>query len=72
MERCPKCLDYTLSFDPMNSTAVCNSYRCDFAQNVQNQNQYFKSYVITKLNWNNYCAQTPIFVRRLRGTLAPT
>ena len=71
MERCPKCLDYTLSFDPMSSTAVCNSYHCDFEQNVQNQNQYFKRYVITELNWNNYCAQTPTFVRKLRGTLAP-
>lgn len=71
MEKCPKCSDYTLSYEPQERDAVCKSYTCDFSQKVTDVNQYHKSYVISELNWKNYCAKTPLFIRKLRGTLTP-
>ena len=71
MEKCPKCLDYTLSYDPVLRTACCNSYDCNFIKGVDNVGAYFKNYVISELNWSNYCAKTSPSVRRWRNTLAP-
>jgi len=71
MERCPKCKDYTLSYDPLRCGAVCTSYDCDYIEMVSDIDEYFKVYVISKLNWDNYCASTPFFIRELRGTLYP-
>lgn len=71
MERCPKCNDYTLSYDPLRGAAVCTSHGCDYIKTVSDTDEYFKVYVTSKLNWDNYCASTPLFIRQLRGTLSP-
>ena len=71
MEKCPKCEDYTLSYNPRRCVAVCNSHDCDYIQKVEDMEDYFNRYVISELNWDNYCAKTPLFVRKLRGTLTP-
>jgi hypothetical protein len=70
MEKCPKCKDFTLSFDPKKSMAACNSFSCNYSKGVNNINGYFKSFVVSKLNWDNYCAQTPLFVRQIRESLS--
>jgi hypothetical protein len=72
MEICPKCHDYTLSYDPSRKVALCYSHACDYEMSVTGLEEYFKNYVISELNWENYCAKTPIFVRKLRGTLEPS
>jgi hypothetical protein len=69
MEKCPKCKDFTLSFDPKRSMAACSSFTCSYSKLVNNNNEYFKNFVVSKLNWDNYCAQTPVFVRQIRESL---
>jgi hypothetical protein len=71
MEICPKCHDYTLSYDPSRRTAICCSCSCNFEESVNGLEDYFNTYVISELNWDNYCAKTPLFIRKLRGTLEP-
>ncbi len=70
-EKCPRCESYTLSYDPARRTARCYRLDCDFEEKVNDVDEYFKKFVITKLNWTNYCASTPFFVRKIRGTLEP-
>jgi len=70
-EKCPSCQSYTLSYDPVRKTARCYRVDCDFEEKVTDGDEYFEKFVITKLNWTNYCASTPAFVRKIRGTLKP-
>lgn len=71
MEICPKCKSYTLSYDSRRCVAICNSYECDYIYRVKDIEDYFNQFVVSELNWNNYCAKTPSFIRKLRGTLEP-
>ena len=71
MEKCPKSKDNYLSYDPHRKTACCVSHDCDFEEKVLDQEDYFRKFVISSLNWENYCARTPLFVRKIRGTLEP-
>lgn len=71
MERCPQCKDYSLCYDPKGSWAVCTSYGCGYVGEVVSADEYYHKYVISALNWDNYCACTPLFVRELRGTKGP-
>jgi len=71
MEKCPKCNNYTLSYDPRSGKANCTRFNCNYSEIVDNSDDYYNKYVISKFNWDNYCAQTPLFVRELRGTLNP-
>lgn len=71
MEKCPKCRDYTLSYDARIHAAVCTKYTCGFVFQVQDVQDYYDNFVISEINWNNYCAKTPRYVRTLRGTLSP-
>jgi len=71
MEICPKCRDYTLSYDPARRVAICYSKKCNYCQPINDYKDYFKSFIISKLNWENYCAKTPSSIRKLRGTMAP-
>jgi hypothetical protein len=71
MEICPKCKDYSLSYDPRRKTARCYSLTCRFEEPVINSSDYFDRYVISPLNWENFCAQTPLFVREIRGIKEP-
>lgn len=70
-EKCPRCESYSLSYDPVRGTARCYRMDCDFEEKVKDVDDYFDRFVIAKLNWDNYCASTPFFVRKIRGTLKP-
>jgi len=70
-EICPTCIQYTLNHDARRETARCYNYTCGFELRVRNYEEYFNRFVISKLNWTNYCAQTPLFIRRIRNTLEP-
>lgn len=70
-EICPHCKSYTLSYDPVRKTARCYSLECDFEKRVQDEDDYFNKFVISELNWTNYCASTPTFVRQIRGHFKP-
>lgn len=70
-EICPKCKSYTLSYNPVRRSAMCYRLDCDFEERVPDEDNYFNRFVITKLNWTNYCASTPTFVRKIRGHLKP-
>jgi len=67
MEKCPKCNYYTLSYDPRLGTAICTRYSCDYSEVVSDSDDYYKKFVISQYNWDNFCASTPPFVRKLRG-----
>lgn len=71
MERCPRCNNYTLNYDPRLGTATCTRFDCRYSEVVVNSDEYFNKFVISSSNWDNYCSQTPLFVRKLRGTLNP-
>lgn len=70
-EICPKCKSYTLSYDPIRKTARCYFLDCGFEEGVQDEDEYFNKFVISELNWTNYCVSTPTFVRKIRGHLQP-
>ncbi len=73
MERCPERRDYILSFDRRRRAAVCsNKHSCKFFEKATDQKDYFNRFVVSELNWENYCASTPAFVRKARGTLQPS
>jgi hypothetical protein len=70
-QKCPNCESYTLSYDPVRRTARCYRLDCDFEQRVKDEDEYYNKFVLIKRNWSNYCASTPLFVRKIRGTLKP-
>lgn len=71
MEKCPKCKQNTLDYDTRQKMAQCYNVNCDFFKYVADYDNYFRIYVISKLNWGNYCSQTPAFIREIRGTIKP-
>lgn len=71
MEKCPKCKKIYLEHDPRYKAARCYNPDCDFWERVRDYDEFFERFVISELNWSNYCAQTPKFVREIRGTLSP-
>ena len=70
-EKCPMCKSYTLSYDPIRETARCYLFDCAFEKKVKDKDEYYKDFVLTERNWDNYCASTPLFVRKIRGTTEP-
>lgn len=65
MEICPKCNEYTLSLDLRDNVARCYNLNCDFEEKIKDYDDYFERFKISKLNWENYCAQTPPKFRRM-------
>lgn len=59
MEICPKCKKYTLTLVIKDRVARCYNYDCDFEEKIVDNNDYFNKFVISELNWENYCGQTP-------------
>ena len=71
MEKCPKCNCYTLSYDPRLRMAICTRHSCNYSKVVNDSEDYYNKFVISRDNWDNFCASTPLFVRKLRGTISP-
>jgi transcription initiation factor TFIIIB Brf1 subunit/transcription initiation factor TFIIB len=63
MEICPECSEYSLSLDLRNGLARCYNRDCCFKEEIIDYDDYFKRFVISELNWANYCAQTPASLR---------
>ena len=47
MEKCPRCKDYTLSYDARIHAAVCTKHTCGLVSQVQDIQDYFNYFVIS-------------------------
>ncbi len=68
-EKCPKCKDYGLNYDPRRRAARCYYVGCDFYQAVQDEKEYYMRFVFTEDNWENYCGRTPKNIRKISGQM---
>ena len=71
MEVCPNCERISLIHDRRRGVAKCYNPKCNYEREVRDRKDYFKRYVATPLNYENYCAQTPVFIRTVKEPLEP-
>lgn len=72
-EKCPLCLNLTLAYVARDNMAICHMVwpPCGFREPVADYHDYMKKFMLSKLNWDNYCMGTPRFVRLIRGHMRP-